>query len=385
MWLIISVLIPIILCIILLIFFKEKVVWWEYLVILLPSILFGIILNFMMVSYNTSKMEFYGYYITSVKHYDTWDEYIHKTCSYTTTDAKGNSTVHFYDCSYVDKHPEYWVLIDNNDVEYKIDKDYYNYIVGLWNTPEVFIEMNRKYHKIDGDAQSHAFDDIPEHSIVLTKTGFYKNKIQATNSIFNFEKIDKKDANLLGLYNYPSLYKVDVKTPFLEKNLMGQNTLLGVENINEEDKIVWDFVNGRLGKDYQFRCYLLAFNNKSQSISNKQRSYWMGGNKNEFIITLSLDSLSNKIKWVETFSWSDDKTLSYEIENYLIKSDTLNIKGLANKLHEIVPTTWKRKNFKDFDYLKPTITPTQLMWFILILLVINIGISIWVVKNDIIN
>jgi len=385
MHILVSFAIPFIISIVLLIFFRSKTVWYEYLFLFIPSIFVGLLLNWVMVSSNTSKTEYLGYYVTHVQHYDRWNEYIHQTCTRTWTDSDGNSHSETYDCSYVKDHPEYWVIVDNGKNEFNITKQTFNNIILQWKTPMIFIDMKRSYHTIDGDAQRYMWDNNIEHSYTTTVPHSYTNKIQATNSIFNFEKLTKKEASSYGVYlDYPKIESLITKGGWFGGGGEYQSTLMGFKHQLDSVKY-WDFVNGFNGKQHQFRSYLIAYYNQPYNISMMQKSWWIGGNKNEFIITIGLDSITNKIEWVNTFSWSDDVSLSHMVDNYLTQRGTLYLGELSNNLMEWVPKYWKRKSFKDFDYLKPTITSTQLFWLSIILLIVNMGIGVWVVINDITN
>src|SRR4051812_8339781 len=102
-------LVPILTCVVLLWFFREKTVWWEYLLVAVPSIILVISLRLIMISYSTSANEYLGNYVSYVQHYDQWDEWISQTCSYETCTGTGNDrscTTHYYDCSYRKNHPE---------------------------------------------------------------------------------------------------------------------------------------------------------------------------------------------------------------------------------------------------------------------------------------
>ena len=381
MYILISFAVPIVTIIVLFMFFNKKILWWQYGLILGPSVLVGFLLNFIMISHNTSKTEYWGYYITHVKHYDRWNEWITQTCSETyacgtTTDSNGNTTTEYctryYDCSYCQNHPEYWVMVDNIGREINIDNNTFNYLVRQWQTPMIFIDMKRNYHTIDGDCQRYNWDGKIEHSMSISESHSYTNKIQATQSIFNLEKITKEEAAVYGLYEYPQMERYN------------QNNIIGIRDYSETDKKYYNFLNGYLGKSCEFRTYLLGFYGKSIDISFKQRSYWKGSNKNEFIVCVGLDSITQTIMWGHSFSWMDDKTLEVMVDEYFDekKDSVLNIVDLSKTLLDYVPKYWKRKDFKDFDYLLPTLTQKQLMWLSIILLIINIGISIAIVVNN---
>ena len=51
-------------------------------------------------------------------------------------------------------------------------------------------------------------------------------------------------------------------------------------------------------------------------------------------------------------------------------------------LEKQIPSEWKRKEFKDFDYLKIELTTSQYIGILIFILLYNIGISIFIIKND---
>ena len=58
--------IPFITALFLLIVFNRKMVWWEYLVLILPSLLFTFITQLIMISINSSDTEYFGSYVNRI-------------------------------------------------------------------------------------------------------------------------------------------------------------------------------------------------------------------------------------------------------------------------------------------------------------------------------
>ena len=144
----------------------------------------------------------------------------------------------------------------------------------------------------------------------------------------------------------------------------------------------FNYINSVFGEKYQFRTFLLFYYNKDILVSEKQRSYWVGGNKNEFIICIGLDSITNKIQWANCFSWMDEPRLEVYTEQYINDQDSLDITDLGLFLEKQIPSEWKRKEFKDFDYMKIELTTSQYIGILIFILLYNIGISIFIIKND---
>ena len=261
---------PFIISIILLIFFKKYIVWWEYICLVGISILFTFLLKSAFVASLEYDTEYLGGYITKITHYDEWDEWIHKTCTRRVPcgrDSKGNTIyrTETYDCSYREYHPERWTYTDNyNREEYFYNKSYFDAAMKELGHPKmVFRDMHRKYYRIDGDAQDYYYDGTPQHLRALVWKNSYQNKILASHSIFKFEDIDDDDADSLGLFRYPDVNDND------------QAVILGFKAGKEVHK-QYKYINSIYGARKQFRIYVLVFRNKPLEISEKQNSYWQG-------------------------------------------------------------------------------------------------------------
>lgn len=372
--------IPIIFAIILLIFFNKKTVWWEYLILVLPSAGITILIYWGMISYTTSDTEYLGEYVTSIKYYEDWDEYVHKTCTETTTDSKGNTTTRTYDCSYVNYHPEEWKQVLSNGKEHNISQKEYLRLFKKWNTQNEFVDLKRSYHTNDGDCYTKSWDGLINNSKTVTIKQSYINKIKGSKSIFGFTEISKNEALKIGLYEYPEL-KHQSKTSLLGHSDLNQNPVLGYE-LNDSDLIKWQFINGFYGHIHQFRTYILVFYNKPVSIINEQKSYWEGGNKNELIVCVGLDSINNKIQWYDAFSWSDKPTYEVNLRSYFLNKDTLDFNDFANWTIQSVPKYWKRKEFKDFDYIDIELNSNQTIWLFVIIMLFNLCMTIFIIFNN---
>lgn len=361
-----------------LVFYRKETVWFEYLFVVVPSLVSYFVIRSIIVAVETQSVEYLGAYAARITHYDEWDEWIHRTCTRRvrtgTINGKAVYRTQTYDCSYREYHPEKWEITDNNGATFYIDKQEYEYLSRLWNTPQRFMDMKRDYYTIDGDAQYYEWDNNINTIRNITYPRSYQNKVKASKSIFNFEEIEKEDIMLYGLHDYPK-----VSNNYIQDCVIGYrgNDTKGVKHIN--------YINSTLGDKCQFRCYLLFFYNKDILSSEKQRSYWVGGNKNEFTICVGLDSLTNKVQWVNAFSWMDSPTLEIYTEQYINSKEHLNIDSLGYFLEKNIPSKWKRKEFKDFNYLKIELSPTQYTWILVLTLIINVLISILVVKNNIKN
>ena len=108
---IITYLIPFVTVIVLLSFFRKETAWWEYLLVIIPSLLLALAVEALMKYDNVVDTEYLGYYVTKIRYEEPWNEYIHKTCTETRVvghDKNGRAITQTYtrDCSYVEEHHE---------------------------------------------------------------------------------------------------------------------------------------------------------------------------------------------------------------------------------------------------------------------------------------
>lgn len=369
--------VPVIAAALLLIFFTKKVVWWEVAAMIVPSAIIILLMNTIMISSRTSDTEYFGSYTTKVIYYEAWDEEVPCShpiyCTGTRTDSKGNVSTYQYECGKqhpydVDYHPEYWSKTNNLGSEYDISKAEYERLKKQFDTKTYFVELNRDYHSIDGDAYHTNFAGQPEKSDVINSEHSYTNKIKASHSIFKFEDISEKEKTRWKLYDYPSI------RGYYQPIVLGQK----VDAITEKKL---QYLNGYFGANKQFKTFILFFTDQSVEAALKQRSYWEGGNKNEFIVCIGKDKSGN-FDWVKCFSWMKKPSLEVEVEDYFNATKDLELSKFADWMPSKISQHWERRNFKDFEYLEIEVTENQ-MWIILIVILLyNIGISIWVVINE---
>lgn len=342
--------IPFVVAAVLLIFFRKQTVWWEYPALIVPSIIIALLLELCCKAYNATDTEYLGSYITKIRHEDSWNEYIHRTCTKVVAcgkDKDGNTIYKTvtYDCSYVRDHPDFWMYFTNTGNTDYISEQEYSRLRWQFGTPMRFIDMHRDYYTKDGDAQEYDFDGDWRKARTLSESHKYQNKVQTSRSIFKFEEISDRKADSLGLYRYPAIIDDD-QCPFIGYTA----------DKYTEKRFRW--LNARLGKQCQFRTYLLFYRNQPVSIVEKQRSYWQGANKNEMIVCIGIDS-SDRVQWCECLSWSDEPRLEAKTKQFFLESDSLRLIDYADLLFRWVPRDWHRKKFEDFSYITVELSDTQ--------------------------
>lgn len=363
---IIIYIIPFITAMFLLIVFNKKMVWWEYAALILPSLLFVLLTRVIMVSTNSNDTEYLGGYVNRITYYEPWDEMVE--VRHTRTNSDGETEVYYtWEREY---HSETYTYIDNESKwEHHLSKKEYEIIKKRMGNKTVFRDMHRNYHRIDGDAYDIFWDGKVETLYDITTPHSYTNKIKASQShtIFKMGDISPEEAKEMGLYEYPEIYS------------MNQNPIIG-RDVSDKDKQRIKYINATYGEKYQFRTYVLIYENKDITISEIQKAYWQNGNKNEFVLCLGVQR--DSVVWANAFSWCDEPRLEVKARDYFIQNPKLDINQYGEWLQTQIPTQWDRKEFEDFAYIRVGLSQGQYIALIIIMIVLNIGISIFLVKNE---
>ena len=349
----IILIIPIAISIFLYFFFNEVTTWREHCLLIIPSILCLFIIKYLLIYSEETDTEYIGKYITKVTCYQSWNEH------------SGQRT---------HEYPEQFTYtLNTGEEEITTAEDFYN-IKRHWNSKTIF----RDLHKDDKTKDGYAFDTkwdgrkLTCESRTFEET--YKNKVRASHSIFKSENISEIDAKKIGLYDYP---KRDI---YYER----QEQVLGLKKKDRAGVQMIEYINGVYGYKNKFRTYILMFYNKSINVAQKQREYWEGGNKNEFIVCVGVDSVTNKIQWCYPFSWQDTPLLETKTKQVLIPGSKFSLYKYACWLDKNVSENWQRKSFDSFDYINMDLSNSQYMSLLEIIISCDILLSLCIIFSPVI-
>jgi len=214
-------------------------------------------------------------------------------------------------------------------------------------------------------------------------------------------------------------------------------TILGAKVSNETQE-KFRKLNGKFGISNQVRLWILVFENRPQSIAYYQENYWVKGNKNELVVCIG--KKGEEIQWSHAFSWATSSDLTVAVKNEVLNLYTyrdsvvklaLPVLPLTNKklksafgkagkkLPEVLPLqqktlgdtiikiksanpvltekTWddfnkylnqnlgrfKRRHFKEFNYLTVEPSKTAVIIVYILALILSIAANVFVTTNDI--
>lgn len=362
---------PVALVLVLLVFFRHKVAIWEPLVPILGTLLIIVFFRYIGIESVTKDTEYLGNYVTELRHYEDWDEWIHQTCYRTTRIGKTTISTP-YDCSYRSYHPERWTVITNNQKEHSVSFNYWKELRNKFGSPDQFVELNRHYYTKDGDLYSNLWTGTKSTFAFYGSEHTYENRIQASTSIFNFEEITKQEKQTYNLYDYPEVDQNGNLPSILHTPS---------DSIYQKDQQDFDWVNGMLGQKKEVRVWVLLFHSRNSTPAKKQQSYWKGGNKNELVICIGVDD-SLRPQWSHIFGWSKNANIKIEIRNFIKDQHHLDFEKFSNFVFDEVDQKWQRVSFKEFEYIavEPPLWAHICAWLFSIAASFYTGW--WIVNND---
>lgn len=375
-------LIPIIGAAVLLKFFSKKLTWWEVLIPLLACLSFIAIFKAIVEKVQVTDTEYHGALVQSARYYEPYTTWVHKTCSYTVSCGKNCRRTVYYDCSYCDENGPEWEIKNSLGQTWSISQTHYNYLIKKWSSKPEFVELNRNINYRgscgkDGDAYQVNWNKLPLTAESTTTTDSYENRVQAAHTAFDYPTISENDKKQFKLFDYPGV------------DGYGQKMVLGLDSIkwvNKRDKWYMNqwatFLNGQLGVKKHARIYFLYFKDMPSVAADMQEAYWDGGNDNEIVVCVGLSSKTRKIQWVRPFSWSPIRRIIPDVREDIMINPTFDASKLSKAVWYNVDKEFKRKDFKEFDYISVD-PPTWAKWVtFFVTLLITALICYWAVVND---
>ena len=348
--------IPVVAMLVALCFGYNSEKWVTYL--LVTALAEGVIA--LMFYFFTRAEEYLSGYVVSVVHLNAWTEKVVKTVS--TRDSQGHYQT-TYEVRYVE-HPDQWYWYLNTDYQQTISKSLFYEMCRRWGTGLQYFNTNYSNCVSGGGGEECYWNGCELDTRTVTYKHKYKNPVRYSNSLFKGSFINKTQARELGLFDYPSVSPFEDQVVILCDNNLPKP--LHYEYANAE----LQRLNAFMGAKHEIHVFILLFQaEKGRETALKQRDYWKGLNKNEFVICLGV--CNQKVKWCEALSWMDRPDLSLKTRDYFVKHEDLDllnfVKWLRNHLN-----IWKRKEFKDFEYLGTNMSKGKGLFYWIVSIILGI-------------
>lgn len=307
------------------------------------------------IDYNirTADTEVWSGTVIDWDHQEEWDEWIppSETC---TVNDKGIRT-----CT---TNPGYW---EHHNAYNKIKTSDGGWI-HVYKSPHDNRKFSDKWPNTREELIEMWPPGTPSASVHL-----YRNKIQASYSLYRIEGIDEN--NYPDLPDYP-----DIVTNYINiDRIVGYvpNKEQAIKRLNEVNSYLNKFIDDPENpeKKRSWKQVNLIFvnvgPNKGEDYGFALQNYWKNGNKNDFIVSFSMNE-DGKLNWVYVFSWSEVEILKLEVRDKMMEIGTItDFVPIIDMVSELVAEKFERKQFADFNYLKvePTTGAYIIIWILTII------------------
>lgn len=323
---------------------SEKINWKEWLGGVVMSFIVVGLCHWIAIAYLARDTETWSGWITKTTHHPFW--HAEWTEVYTTSDGKGNTTVHTRHCER--DYPEHWTASDTLQETYEISlalhKDFKRRLGGKLN-----VEQPHKSNFHSGDENTYVTRKAV-HELIPTNTWkTFENRVKATPNVFTYQKVPE-GANV---YEYPKN-----EDPFVSDRVVGPVPI---------SRLKWDQLNARLGAACKINLIIVGFKENDSSLGQLQEAHWFGGRKNDFVICYG--GPASKPAWVHVFSWSDEEMSKVLARNLILEEGVSN--DIIPKLSKIIVKEYRLKDWSKFDYIevRPSTKAMIICYSIVILLV----------------
>lgn len=286
--------------------------------------------------WQTYDTEVWSGTVSSVDHKEEWDEYHPETTS-CSKDSDGNRVCTTHK-AYWEHHKAQNYIYTTDGGKIKVDNPY---------------ESGRPFD----DDYPNSDDELMEFFPIGAPSAsvhHYVNRVKASYSLFKNKDIDLDlypdlPAYPDTVYGYTDIPRIVGDVPNKQAAVAYLNQLNSDLNQQVEDP-------DHPGKTKSWKEVNLIFVNLGP---DKPREYglalqdeWENGNKNDFIVSFSMDS-DGRFRWVYAFSWSEVDILKLEVQDLMMGMG--KVTDFNNVIYEVagkVADEFARKQFADFNYLQ---------------------------------
>lgn len=380
--------IPAIFTICVTVFHHKYVKVWEILVVWVVSIITIALAQFTSEKFAISDDEIWGY--NSVKaSYDEpfqyWgtcsEEYACGTSCTGSGSSRSCSTrycTRYYPCKKWGGDTA-WLTTQTSN-KFTISRDYFSSIERkIWaNSKTIELHRENDYKIIqDGDRRESSWPGDYISSIPIAIAHTYENRTKRSSSI-RFMKVTEADIKKLQLFNEPKVSGYSSKALYDQSNQAWAKA-----------GKYFQYLNGKLGPNRNLHIIVLIFRDKPLDVVRYQQGYWRNGNKNEFIICIGATKIGT-VEWGDVISWTEVESLKIDFRDYITqRMKTVNEESLISlaKYSEIeLGKRFIKPEFtKKYHHLSAAPSLFSVITSAIVVLLVNVGVGIWIVKNDFTN
>jgi hypothetical protein len=349
----------------------KEVVWQEWLASALVALVMSCIFHYAAIQGMTGDIETWSGQVTYAHHHTEWvEEWIetHSESYDCGTRENPQTCTRYWTTIEHDTHREHWtvdVSLGSVSEEWEVSYVLYADVMKKFGG-RVYISGLQRFHHggtfDGGDQNLYTTANETRYIYPITRTFDFQNKIKAAPSVFSFAKVP---TNVV-VFSWPQ-----TTDNFKSGRVLG--TAQGyISNLE------WDQLNAVLGPQKQVNLIIAGFGSDDMQIAHYQQAAWIGGKKNDLVITFGGDP--KKPSWVYTFGWTESELCKRNIDTYLLHNGITT--NFLPYLKGEVTANYKIKDWKKFDYIRIEPRASYYYWFIGLMIVFQGGLWIFAHMNQ---
>ena len=249
-------------------------------------------------------------------------------------------------------HPDEWDATDTLGQGFDINRQTYEDIKANFGGKQE-TKMGLKSGFDSGSPETYFAHNQTGYVYPTTTTKHWTNRVKACPSVFSFAKVPEN----VPVMEYPP--PADGWRP--SNRLLGSASAVPIRE--------WDQLNSRLGPTKKVNLIACGLGQDSM-LGQWQEAKWVGGKKNDLVITFGGDP--KKPDWVHVFGWSESFQIKSVIEGLVSE------KGFVPEVLPLIEkemTGYQIKDWSKFDYL--TIEPPTWAYVVQVIVMILTQGGVW--------
>lgn len=128
-----------------------------------------------------------------------------------------------------------------------------------------------------------------------------------------------------------------------------------------------------LGPMKQANVIIIVTPNTNPMYIEYLKSAWLGGKKNDIVLVIG-SATYPKIDWVDVMSWTDSQIFKVQLRDDVKALVNIDQDAVLTLIQKHVINSYKRKEMKDFEYLKEAIEAP--LWVVILSLLLGIASTV---------
>lgn len=142
-------------------------------------------------------------------------------------------------------------------------------------------------------------------------------------------------------------------------------------------------LNGRVGPSKEANVILVVVKKQDPKYYYALQQKWLNGSQNDIVVMISVDD-QNNIQWANALCLAQTDLFRVKLRDSILAIGTLDMDKILKEVERNVITYFKRKDMKNFEYLRASVVPsaTQLIVTMIINMLICIALTIFFYKDN---